>query len=159
MFYIERYKVKKILLPFILIMICYGCNDSSAPNVDLFDTFVGTWKLEDDTQYERWTKNDDGSYISTGFSVNGKDTIISERVKIYKSGDGWNFETLVIGQNEGKSVIFTSTILNDTLVQFENREHDFPNLVNYRLLFQNSLRAFIAGKNDTIYFNYSRVRL
>lgn len=157
---IERFRFKKLLLFGVCSLIFYACGNNSGGKSDLFDAIVGTWKLEDDNQFERWVKNADGSYLSTGFTVvNDKDTIISEKVKIYSKGSGWCFETLVSGQNDGKSVVFTSEILNDSLVQFENKGHDFPNIINYRLLYQNSLQAFIAGKADTIFFKYSRVRL
>jgi hypothetical protein len=159
MFYKALFKVKKIILPFVCLLVFYSCKETSSSDVGLFDSLVGTWKLEDDSQYERWTKNEDGSYLATGFTTIGTDTLISEKVKIYKKGSEWCFETLVSGQNDETSVVFTSAILNDTVVQFENKKHDFPNIINYRLLYQNSLRAFIAGKADTIYFNYSRVRL
>lgn len=159
MFNIERHKIKKILLLSVCILLVYSCGNSGPGKCELFDSFVGTWKLEDDSQYERWEKNDDGSYLSTGFNVKGNDTIISEKVKIYSNGSGWYFETQVSGQNDGKAVVFKSVILNDSIVQFENMQHDFPNMINYYLMYQNSMRAFIAGKSDTIYFNYSRVRL
>jgi hypothetical protein len=120
------------------------------------ECFEGTWKLTTDNQYERWVKNDDGSFSSTVFSPNGKDSTVSEKVKVYKKGDAWCFETLVSGQNKGKSVVFTSTVLNDSTMQFENPTHDFPTIINYSLVSENHLRAFIAGKTDTIYFNYTR---
>ncbi|MGZ3883998.1 MAG: DUF6265 family protein [Bacteroidia bacterium] len=116
----------------------------------------GTWKLTTEAQYERWIKNSDGSFSATVFSPNGKDSTVSEQVKIYKKGESWCFETVVTGENKGKPVVFTSTLLNDSVVQFENPAHDFPTMINYRLLSDNRLRAFIAGKTDTIYFNYTR---
>lgn len=80
-----------------------------------------------------------------------------EEVKIVNEAGKWNFITQVKGQNKGKSITFTSTLLMDTMVQFENPAHDFPRMVNYRLVSSNILRAFISGTTDTIYFNYSRV--
>jgi hypothetical protein len=159
MSYIKRPKVKKLLAGIVVLITLYGCNNNNAGGNSLFDSLVGTWKLDEDDQYERWSKNDDGTYLSTGYSVNGKDTLISEKVAIYPKGGNWCFETMVTGQNNGKAIVFTSVILTDSLVQFENKEHDFPNIINYHLRYQNNLRAFIAGKADTIYFNYNRVRL
>lgn len=123
----------------------------------VFDRLIGTWKLANEDQFEQWKKNEDGSYSSKTFAVAGKDTNVMEDVKIIKEGDKWNFITLVKDQNKGKSVTFTSSILQDTLVQFENPAHDFPRMINYRLASENNMQAFIGGTTDTIYFNFSRV--
>ncbi|HWY11260.1 MAG TPA: DUF6265 family protein [Bacteroidia bacterium] len=123
----------------------------------VFDRLVGTWKLSEEDQFEQWTKNNDGSYSSRMYTVVGADTNVMEDVKIIPDAGKWNFITLVKGQNKGKAVTFTSTVLKDTLVQFENPAHDFPRIINYRLPSDNTMQAFIGGTTDTIYFNFSRV--
>ena len=152
--------VKSIIAASCLIF-CISCSDaleSIKEEPDLvFNKLIGTWKLSDEDQYEQWYKNIDGSYSSRSFAVTGKDTTIMEEVKIVPEGGKWNFITLVKGQNKGKAVTFTSSLLQDTLVQFENPAHDFPRIVNYRLASENIMQAFIGGTNDTIYFNFSRV--
>jgi hypothetical protein len=77
--------------------------------------------------------------------------------------DKWVFENTVKGENDGKSVKFVSTKLTENSIQFSNPEHDFPNDVNYTVADENTVRAFIVGKNnkgglDTIPFNYTRVK-
>ncbi len=123
----------------------------------IFDKLLGTWKLAEEDQFEQWSKNEDGSYSSRAFAVVGKDTTIMEEVKIVPEAGKWNFITQVKGQNKGKAVTFTSSLLQDTLVQFENPAHDFPRIINYRLASKNDMQAFIGGTTDTIYFNFSRV--
>jgi len=123
----------------------------------IFDKLIGTWQLAGEDQFEQWRKNPDGSYSSQAFSVTGKDTVIMEDVNIVNENGKWNFITLVKGQNKGKAVTFTSTIFMDTLVQFENPAHDFPRMINYRLVSPNNLQAFIGGTSDTIYFNFKRI--
>lgn len=144
------------------LLACFACsNQKDEKNQEekdlVFDNLIGTWKLADEDQFERWEKNEDGTYSSTAFAVSGTDTSVSEKMKIYKNGDNWNFETIVTGQNKGKAIVFTSTNLTDTLVQFENKTHDFPKIISYCLTSKRSLRAFIAGTSDTIYFNYSKL--
>jgi len=123
----------------------------------VFDKFLGTWKLDGEEQYEQWRKNENGSYSSRMFTVSGKDTTIREEVKIVPEDGKWNFITIVKGQNKGKAVLFTSSVLMDSLVQFENPAHDFPRIINYRLSSSDTLSAFISGTSDTIYFHFSRV--
>jgi hypothetical protein len=124
---------------------------------------VGLWKSEDGKIFERWAKNDNGTYQSRVFSLNGSDTSWNEQATIYPENDKWVFENTVRGQNEGKAVKFTSTFLNENSVQFSNPAHNFPADVNYTVADANRVNAFIAGPNnkgekDTIPFNYTRVK-
>ncbi len=128
----------------------------------VFDRLLGTWQAEDGKSFERWTKND-GSYQTAGFSVKGEDTSWNEQGKVYAENGNWVFENTVTGQNDGKAVRFTSTILNGYTVQFSNPAHDFPTDINYTIADPSTLNAFIAGPNnkggkDTIPFHFSRVK-
>lgn len=140
----------------------FGCSEEAKENLKsepdlVFNRLLGTWKLNDEEQFEQWSRNADGSYSSRVFSVSGKDTTMMEEVKIVPEDGKWNFITLVRGQNKGKTITFTSSMLLDSLVQFENPSHDFPRIINYRLPSLDNLQAFIAGTTDTIYFNFTRV--
>jgi hypothetical protein len=144
-------------------------NDSDSSGVAenkqlVFDKLVGTWKSEDGKSFERWIKNADGTFQSAVYSVKEKDTTWNEQAKIYMETDKWVYENTVSGQNNGKSVKFTSTSLSESNVQFSNPAHDFPNDINYTVADENTVRAFIVGKNekggkDTIPFNYTRVKM
>jgi hypothetical protein len=128
----------------------------------VFEKLVGTWQSEDGKSFERWTKNDNGTYLSNVFSVKGTDTSWNERANIYQENDKWIFENTVKGQNEGKAVKFTSILLNESSVQFSNPAHDFPTDVSYTVPDANTVKAFIIGPNknggkDTIPFGYTRV--
>lgn len=154
--------MKKIVIVSMCIVFCFSCSNKEestevADKKLVFDGLVGTWKLAEEEQFEEWKWHEDGSYSSRAYTVAGKDTNIMEEVKIINEGGKWNFITQVKGQNKGKAVTFTSTILQDTLVQFENPAHDFPRIINYRLPSKNEMQAFIGGTTDTIYFNFSRV--
>jgi hypothetical protein len=135
---------------------CLSCSKNKEDEKLIFNKLLGTWKLSSDAEFERFTKNDDGTFSSRVFTFAGKDTNVTEDVTIYLENTKWNFKTLVKGQNKGKSVVFTATVFNDSVVQFENREHDFPRIINYSLITPTQMRAFIAG-GDTIYFYYSKV--
>ena len=128
-----------------------------------FDKLIGIWKSDDGKSFEEWTKNDNGTYQSRAYNIKGPDTSWNEQANIYPDNDNWVFENTVKGQNDGKAVKFTSTILNERTVQFNNPQHDFPTDVNYTLADANRLNAFIIGPNrkggkDTIPFNYTRLK-
>ncbi|HEX7904623.1 MAG TPA: DUF6265 family protein [Chitinophagaceae bacterium] len=129
----------------------------------IFDKLVGTWQNEDGKSFERWTKNLDNTFNSVAFSIKNADTSWNEQAQIYPENNQWVFENTVKGQNDGKSVKFLSSILNETTVQFSNPAHDFPTDINYTITDANTINAFIIGPNnkggkDTISFNYSRVK-
>ncbi len=153
--------MKKLVVIFITVNLLCNCaggnKQSDSEEKTVFDKLIGTWQLAGEDQFEQWRKNPDGSYSSQAFSVMNNDTIIMEDVNIVNENGKWNFITLVKGQNKGKAVTFTSTILMDTLVQFENPAHDFPRMINYRLASPDNLQAFIGGATDTIYFNFTRL--
>jgi len=89
-----------------LIVITFACDnsggsttekeDASAPPQQvIFDKLTGTWQSEDGKSFERWTKNDNGSYRSVGFSIKGNDTSWNEQANIYREKGSWIFENTV----------------------------------------------------------------
>jgi hypothetical protein len=134
---------------------------SSTPSLLVFDKLVGTWQNENGRDFEKWTKNEDGTFHSVVFSVKGTDTSWSEEANIYPEKDKWIFENTVKGQNDGKSTKFISILLNETTVQFSNPAHNFPTDVNYTVPDPYTVNAFIVGPDgkggkDTIPFNYKK---
>ncbi len=158
-----------IVIAFVLVAIIAACNSPESKSGEVpkasqplvFVKMIGTWQGEDGRSFERWTKKDDGNFQSVAFSVKGSDTSWNEQARIYPENDKWIFENTVKGQNEGKAVKFTSSLLNENSVQFSNPAHDFPTDVNYTIVDANTVHAFIIGPNekggkDTIHFNYKR---
>ena len=138
-----------------------GNETPSTSAVLIFDRLPGTWQSENGSIFERWVKNGDGTYESRVFSLAGDDTAWKETARIFPEDKHWVFENIVKGQNEGKATRFTSTILNDSSVQFSNPAHDFPTDINYTIVDDTTLNAFIIGpgsgdKRDTVWFKYRK---
>jgi hypothetical protein len=171
-------KLNQLFFLSIITLFCTtACNNSTSKSTEetanktdsngiakplLFDQLVGTWQNEDGKSFERWTKNEGGTYKSVGFSVKGTDTSWNEQANIYRENNNWVFDNLVKGQNNGKSVKFISSKLSENNVQFSNPAHDFPTDINYTVADANTLNAFIVGPNDkggkdTIPFNFKRI--
>jgi len=166
------------ILSFILFNGILGCNNQAGktsaavaettamqPSTGdaVFNKLVGTWQSEDGKSFERWTKNDNGTFSSVAFSIKGADTSWNEQASIFPENDKWVFENKVKGQNDDKAIRFVSTFLAANSVQFSNPAHDSPTDVNYTVTDANTVNAFIIGPNgkggkDTIPFNYTRVR-
>lgn len=174
---IQRKFIIRSLILFIAGISISGCNNESssdtattektesakpAAGYPVFDMLAGLWQSADGKSFERWTKNDNGTYKAVAFSIKGADTSWNEQADIYEENEKWVYENKVKGQNNGKSVRFTSTSLTANSVQFSNPAHDFPTDINYTLPDKNTVHAFIVGPNekggkDTIPFNYTRI--
>jgi len=55
---------------------------------------------------------------------------------------------IVSDQNSGEPTVFTEVSFSDTLIAFENMEHDFPQRITYRKTSDTTLLAFIEGEID-----------
>jgi hypothetical protein len=161
---------KLSLLQVVLLMafIFNACTDRSskgqAPASQdqlVFDKLIGTWQNEDGKSFERWAKTSNENYSAVGFTIKGTDTSWNEQASIYQLNGNWVFEHKVQGQNEGRSIKFTSSKISSQMVQFSNPAHDFPIDINYSIVDSNTLKAFIIGPNDkggkdTIPFNFKK---
>jgi len=167
----QQHLVLKSVITFLLAGSAIACNsnegkiETALPSVKqlVFDKLAGTWQSKDGKSFERWTKNNDGTFRAVAFSVKESDTSWNEQANIYPENDKWVFENTVKGQNDDKAVKFISFSLSENSVQFSNPAHDFPTDVNYRIADANTVNAFIVGPNnkggkDTISFNYTRVK-
>ena len=145
---------------FFMVFLALACR--SSPKL-VFDKMVGTWKTETPDGFEIWSKQPDGSFKSAGITVKGNDTSWNENTRVYPEAGKWVFETTVKGQNDGKAVKFTASVLTDNSVQFSNPTHDFPTDINYSFIDNNRIHAFIFGPNDkggkdTMYYELTRTK-
>jgi hypothetical protein len=151
----------RLLIVLIITISILAWKSRTIPQSVVFDKLVGIWVMKNGRSFEQWNKNSDGTYRSVGFTVKGADTSWNEQASIYPENNKWVFENTVKGQNDGKAVRFTSTILTERTVQFSNPAHDFPTDINYTVSDANTLNAFIVGPDnkggkDTIPFDFTR---
>lgn len=140
----------------IFLVLLMACSKSEKQIV--FEKLIGIWQIEGENEFEKWSKNDDGTFSSVMYKVKEGDTTYLETVKIYKNEKSlWVYEPLVKGQKNGQPVSFTEVLLNETQVSFENQQHDFPKYIHYSLISPVKLEAFIAGGKDTVRFNFKRL--
>ena len=109
-----------------------------------FDQFIGTWLNTSFGNFEEWKTAGTDQYAVRSYGVNGADTVVQERVKVFKEAGNWVYEVTVIGQNNNQPVRFTSNAVSANQVNFSNPAHDFPTDINYAIE-GNALKAFIAG--------------
>lgn len=150
-------RIEKLVFGVFIALIFFSCSNPSSDNL-LFNKLEGTWKIDNENEFEKWSMNPDGSFNSLMYSVKGTDTVYAENVKIYQNGRNWVFETFVKDQNDSKSVKFESTQLSNTEVTFENPSHDFPKRIHYTLESSAVLKAYITGNSDTVFFNFTKAK-
>lgn len=102
-----------------------------------------------------------GLMLGIGRTTNtAGDTLIEyEQTKIEDRGSNLVFTAKPSGQAMAS---FVAIEISDSSVVFENKRHDFPQRVGYRLRGDGSLAAFVegtqGGKSRHVDFPYTRVR-
>ena len=156
---------KKKFLFFLLTVFAgwYGCG-SETNTIDSFIRMEGVWVMDlGETQiYEEWNKVDDKLLQGISYQITGEDSTVSEHIQLIIKGADIYYVPTVANQNEGLPVSFKLTYQSDTLIVFENPEHDFPTKISYKFTGQNQLDASISGEIRgeirTLDFKYSRIR-
>ncbi len=110
----------------------------------------GNWRMK--TSHgaicEEWKKMNEHYLQSKGYTITGKDTVITERVALANSETGISYTSTVETQGKKYPVEFKMTKnVNNTFI-FENQQHDFPKRIVYELVTADSLHAYIDDGVD-----------
>lgn len=123
---------------------------------------IGSWKanMGGSAVYESWQADSSNRFKGMGFSVNGNDTDISEKLIIAATDSGLYYISDV--SHNPAPVYFKMTRQDSTTTVWENPNHDFPTRIIYRLPTADSLHARIEGlrkgKESGIDFIFQRVK-
>jgi Domain of unknown function (DUF6265) len=94
--------------------------------------------------------------------IKNKDTVVFETIKLIQEKNILFYIPVVKDQNQGAPIRFKEKIISETQLVFENKMHDFPQLISYSKINGDSLRAEISGlkngKEDRRYFPMKRIR-
>ena len=107
----------------------------------------GSWQGESEGNevHERWQAPRGSQMHGYGYTVaksNPADTLFSERLTLRAHRDSLSYEASI----GGTVTPFRATQLTDSLLVFENPQHDFPQQITYRLKPDGSLQATVSGK-------------
>lgn len=122
----------------------------------------GSWKMTTNkgTLYEHWQAVNDSVLHNKSFRVNGRDTIPQETVELKLFNGSITYNSVVANQNRQQAVTFTLVSTKNGEFVFENKAHDFPQLISYHLVDNETLIAKISGtikeKHNEIVFNFKR---
>lgn len=145
-----------LALVFLLSTACYRpANRQAFEDLRILE---GKWTTTEGTQFnEVWSAENDSLLTGVGFSLKGNDTAFKEVLKIFRIGDEVNYGALV-GENDG-FVFFRLQDPKKHQWEFVNPEHDYPNIIRYKLINDSTLEAAtmnIRG-NKEIKFIYKKV--
>jgi hypothetical protein len=127
-------------------------------NPENFDWLLGQWKRLDEEEgketFENWEKYNDTAYYGIGFTMQNKDTIKQELIKLKKVDDHWNLS--VKTPDELQAIDFKMTTYNATEFVCENTEIDFPNKIRYWIV-GDTLNASVSNPEITIPFKFEKL--
>ena len=111
---------------------------------------IGTWenKTKRGSIYESWEKRGIDELVGKSFMLEEGDTIILETIRLVEVKKDLFFIPTVRDQNDQKPVRFRAVSFSATVMKFENKEHDFPQAIEYQKIHADSLVAAISGIKD-----------
>ncbi len=109
---------------------------------------IGTWKIESGTEMEKWEFVNEKELRGKGFVLNGRDTILKEVIQLLYNETGIHFIVKVKAQNNNESITFSLVNTQKATFVFENKEHDFPQRINYRKISDTLIMAWIEGEKN-----------
>ncbi len=142
---------KKILFLTLGIIVFCGWATRQKKDIRKATWLIGTWenKKQRGSIYETWVKISDTELSGKSYILKNKDTIIFETVRLVKEQDNLFYIPTVNNQNNHLPVRFVLTTISDTVLIFENPQHDFPQRISYTRIGSDSLVAEISGvKNE-----------
>jgi hypothetical protein len=121
---------------------------------------LGLWYDEEKKVYEEWFRVNEIMYRGSSYKLTAKaEKKVLENIRMFKIKDTWVYEPTVPNQNEGKPIVFTYVPDPVFGLRFENREHDFPQLITYKKIDANHIIAEVSSFNapERLTFKYQRL--
>lgn len=110
------------------------------------------------TTTESWNKDSDSSYTGVGKYIDSNGQVLStEEIRIVLRKDMLWYIPTVSDQNMGQAISFRELSFSDSVVVFENKEHDFPQRIGYTMHADGSMTAYIEGtiEGETQHIEYA----
>ena len=115
-----------------------------SPTLESVAWMKGCWQARGPSRIveERWTAPVAGHMMGTGRTIRGDSLVEYEQIILRVQGGALAYEAHPSGQTPAT---FTARAASDTMVVFENPQHDFPQRVGYRKAGADSLIAWVEG--------------
>ena len=146
-----------------LLTLC-TCTVKNPSNIKKTEWLIGTWehKTSKGSIYETWRKAAGNELVGKSYVIKNKDTILFENIRLVHEQGELVYIPAVKDQNEGTPIRFWGKRISETHLVFENKTHDFPQVISYKKISEDSLKAEISGlrngKEEQRYFPMRRIR-
>lgn len=143
-------KIWLILIAGLLLQSCGGGNQDEKSKLDTISWISGYWEMttpDGSTVTESWIRTSDSTYTGVGKFIDSTGKVLTtEEIVLALRGDKLWYIPAINNQNGGQPVNFKEVQFADTMVVFENKEHDFPQRIIYRKTPDGNLLAYIEGE-------------
>lgn len=157
---------------FIVALVLLACNNAEKKEVATVQkkTFpsswiVGKWMAKDSsaTLTETWSMLNDSTLESNVWKYSGSDSVLSEILHISFDRSGTFFRPIMIDNNRNINVVFSLNSLDTNELAFENFSNNFPQIISYKKIHQDSIVATIRNADTSsntmkVSWGYKRVK-
>ncbi len=133
-------------LSIFLLMVFLITSCQAQENLNL-DFLIGTWKMENKETYEYWQKEGE-KYTGHAYKLVDGQKQITETLVIEFKSDDVIYSPTVPNQNEGRAIPFKLNKDSKELWSFENKDHDFPKKIQYKVVSDGKLFVSVLGEGD-----------
>lgn len=146
-----------------LLLLC-ACTVKKKNSIKNVDWLIGTWeqKTLKGSIYETWSANGKNELKAKSYMLKQKDTIVFETVRLVEEKGVLLYIPTVKNQNGGSPIRYEGKKISQTQLIFENKTHDFPQIISYAKISNDSLIAEISGmknkKEERRHFPMKRLR-
>ncbi|MBN9296226.1 MAG: hypothetical protein J0I41_04395 [Filimonas sp.] len=143
--------MKYVMLIAILLIVSFAADDKAT--LKQANWLVGTWenKTSRGSLFESWTIESDSAYRGKSYFLKNNDTVVLENIRLVHNGQGIFYIPAVKNQNGGQPIPFALKTMTATEMIFENPAHDFPQVISYKRITNDSLFAKISGTKNGVY--------
>lgn len=124
------------------------------PDLDNYRFILGDWEIRDDDRhrasYESWKIVSDTLFEGRSFDVIEGDTIQKEHLWLESRGGKAIYSAIVFGHNDNQRIYFENTLKTLDKARFENAQHNFPTLIQYKKSGGHFLEVLVCDEDDTL---------
>lgn len=133
----------------------------SYDRIDELQWLLGTWIHDSTPEYskETWIRENDSTYSAFSYTRVRQDTVFAESI-VLQQQDGNVLMTVADAPKNDNAVTFRLISTDSGKFTFENKNHDFPQLIVYTNPVKDSIHAWIEGtvegEKKQLHFHFSK---
>ena len=129
----------------------HSCGEHK-PSLNNYNWMLGNWEFpgEDTLTFESWERISDTLFEGYNFKVHAQDTVMNEHLWLESRGGKIILSAKVFGHNEDRRIYFELALKNKKVARFENKEHDFPTVIEYNKTGHNYLEVVVKNEEKSL---------